>query len=147
MSLSIGPFPTDSQSALTLLSSASAFLQPKFFWNIWDLSDSLSSRVALSFQWVPGHAGLPGNERGDLLAKTGETLPVTHVLYPWLRPLQSLDTLATLCGDEFFLTTPSPARFLRFSRRNWPFPVLSAVNCPDFAPTVTVFFCPITYAG
>jgi len=34
-------FLTDSQSALTLLSSALAFLQPKSFWNIWDLSDSL----------------------------------------------------------------------------------------------------------
>jgi len=60
---------------------------------------------------------------------------------------QRLDTLATLCGDEIFLTTSSPARPLRFSRRNWPFPVLSAVNCPDFAATVTAFFCPLTYAG
>jgi len=35
------------------------------------LTDSLSSRVALSFQWVPGHAGLLGNKLADLLAKTG----------------------------------------------------------------------------
>jgi len=35
-------FLTDSQSALSLLSLAPAFLQPKSFWNIWDLSDSLS---------------------------------------------------------------------------------------------------------
>jgi len=62
-------FLTDSQSALALLSSAPAFLQPKSFWDIWDLSDSLSSHVALSFQWVPSHAGLSGNERADLLAK------------------------------------------------------------------------------
>jgi len=48
----------------------------------------------------------------------------------WLRPLQRLDTLATLCGDGIFLTTPSPARFFRFPQRNRPFPVLSAVNCP-----------------
>jgi len=51
-------FLTDSQSALALLSIALAFLQPKSFWDIWDLFVSLSSGVALSSQWVPGHAGL-----------------------------------------------------------------------------------------
>jgi len=30
-----------------------------------------------------------------------------------------------------FLTTPSSVRFLRFPRRNWPFPVSPAVNRPD----------------
>jgi len=54
-------------------------LQPKSFWDIWDLTDSLSSRVALSFQCIPGHAGLLGNERAGSLAKTGATLSVTHV--------------------------------------------------------------------
>jgi len=43
-------FLMDSQSALTLLSCAPAFLQPKSFWDIWELSNFLSSRVALSFQ-------------------------------------------------------------------------------------------------
>jgi len=75
-------FLMDSHSATTLLSSAPAFLQPKSFWNIWDLSDSLSFRVALSFQWIPGYAGFPGNERADSLAKTGATLPVEHVPCP-----------------------------------------------------------------
>jgi len=55
---------------------------------------------------------------------------------------QTLDTLATLCGDEIFFITPSPARYLRFPRRNWPFPALSAVNSPNFAATVTAFSCP-----
>jgi len=54
----------------------------KSFWDVWDLSDSLPSRVALSFQWVSGHARLPRNERADSLAKTGATLPVTHVPCP-----------------------------------------------------------------
>jgi len=66
---------------------------------------------------------------------------------PLLRLLLRLNTLATLCGDELFLTTPSPARFRRFPRKNWPFPVLSAVNCLDFAATVTAFVYPLTYAG
>jgi len=65
-----------------VLSTAPAFLQPKSFWDIWNLSNSLSSRVALSFQWVPGHAGLPSKELAKSLAKTGATLPVTHVPSP-----------------------------------------------------------------
>jgi len=64
----------------------------------------------------------------------------------WLQPLQRLDTLATLCEDEIFLTTPSPARFLWFPWRNWPFPVLFVVNCPDFDAMVTALSCPLTYA-
>jgi len=75
-------FLTYSQSALTLLSLAPAFLQPKSFWDIWDLFDFLSSRVALSFQCVLGHAELPGNELADALAKTGATLPVAHDTCP-----------------------------------------------------------------
>jgi len=140
-------FLTDSQSALTLLSTVSAFLQPKSFWDIWNLSYSLSFRVALSFQWVRGHAGLPGNELADSLAKTGATLPFTHVPCPLAPTIAKIGTLATLFGDEIFLTTPSPARFLQFSQKNWLFPVSSAVKCPDFAATVIAFSCPLTYAG
>jgi len=43
-------FLTDYQLDLALLSTAPAFLQPKSFWDIWDLFDPLSSRVALNFQ-------------------------------------------------------------------------------------------------
>jgi len=81
------------------------------------------------------------------LPKPEQHYPLPMFPAPWLRLLQRLDTLATLCGDELFFTTPSPARFIRFPRRNWPFPVLSVVNCLDFAATVTAFFCPLTYAG
>jgi len=69
-------FLTDSQSTLNLLSTAPAFLEPKSFSDICDLSNSC---VALSFQWVPGHTGLSGNEWADSLAKTRATRPITHV--------------------------------------------------------------------
>ena len=36
----------------------------------------------LSFQWVPGHVGLPGNEKADLLAKTGASLPTDAIPSP-----------------------------------------------------------------
>jgi len=52
-----------------------------------------------------------------------------------------------LPGDEIFLTILSSARFLRFLQRNWLFSISPAVNSPDFAATVTAFFCPIIYAG
>jgi len=58
---------------------APAFLQPRAFWDIWDLSDSLSSRLSLSFQQVPGHTGLPSNKLANSLAKIGATLPFTYV--------------------------------------------------------------------
>jgi len=109
-------------------STAPAFLQSKSFWEIRDLSDSFSSHVALSFQWVPGYAGLSENKLADSLAKTGATLPFTHV--PWPRPLLRLSTRYSFWRR--ILTTPSPARFLLFPRSNWFFPVSSAVNCPDF---------------
>jgi len=62
---------------------ASVFLQPKSFWDIWDLS----SRVALSYQRVSNHAGLPGSELADSLAKTGATLPYAMFLAHWSWPL------------------------------------------------------------
>jgi len=48
MPILIGRFPYYSQLAFALLSTAPAFLQPKSIWNIWDLSDFLSSRMAQS---------------------------------------------------------------------------------------------------
>jgi len=57
-------FLTDSQSALALLFMVLAFLQPNFFWDIWALSDSLSSceslkllvgsRSCWSLRWLTG---------------------------------------------------------------------------------------------
>jgi len=82
-SLSIGPFPNRLPVGPFPSLHAPAFLKPKSFWDIWDLSDSFSSHVVLSFHWIPGHtshAGLPGNEWVDSIAKTTATLPITHVL-------------------------------------------------------------------
>ena len=75
-------FLTDSQSALSILSSAPSYLLPKSLWNVWSLASSLSNNTTLSFQWVPGHAGLPGNEKVDLPAKTGASLPTDAITCP-----------------------------------------------------------------
>ena len=77
-------FLTDSQSALSILFSAPTYLLPESLWNVWSLASSLSNYTTLSFQWVPGHAGLPGNEKADLLAKTGASLPTDAIPSPLL---------------------------------------------------------------
>ena len=75
-------FLTNSQSALSILSSATSYLLPESLWNVWSLASSLSNNTTLSFQWVPGPAGLSGNEKADLLAKTGASLPTDAIPSP-----------------------------------------------------------------
>jgi len=36
--------------------------------DLWERLDALSAQHRLEWQWVKGHAGVPGNERVDLLA-------------------------------------------------------------------------------
>ena len=75
-------FLTDSQSTLSILSSAPSYLLPASLWNIWSFTSSLSNNITLNFQWVPGLAGLPGNENADLLAKAGASLPTDTIPCP-----------------------------------------------------------------
>ena len=62
-------FLTDSQSALSILSSAPSYLLPESLWNVRSIASSLSNNTTLSFQWVPGHAGLPGNQNADYITQ------------------------------------------------------------------------------
>jgi len=105
---------------------------PVWFWA------SGKSPALLDFPEVNGRTRLLRPERRS---------PLPMFPAPWLRLLQRLDTLAALCGDEVFLTAPSPTRFLRFPRGNWPFPILSAGDCLGFTATVAAFYCPDAYAG
>jgi ribonuclease HI len=36
--------------------------------DLWERLDELAARHAIEWHWVPGHAGVPGNERVDKLA-------------------------------------------------------------------------------
>ena len=36
--------------------------------DLWERLDELAARHELEWHWVPGHAGVPGNERVDRLA-------------------------------------------------------------------------------
>ena len=98
-------FQTGSQSALSILSSAPSYLLPESFWNVWSLASSLSNNTTLNFQCVPGHAGLPGNENADLLAKLVPPCPLTrsHGLSSQSLPKSVISS--TTFGD---VTSPTP---------------------------------------
>ena len=132
-------FLTDSQSALSILSSAPSYLLLESLWNVWSLASSLSN-ITLNFQWVPGHAGLPGNENANLLAKAGVSLPTDAIPCP-LPPVIpksviSSTTIRDVTSLTPILTTKSPKSL----RRNCSFLALFAVSFPVFAALVTVFF-------
>jgi ribonuclease HI len=37
--------------------------------DLWQILDELNAKHEISWRWVKGHAGLPGNERADALAR------------------------------------------------------------------------------
>jgi ribonuclease HI len=43
--------------------------------DLWQQLDALASQHALTWQWVKGHSGDPGNERADALANRGVSEP------------------------------------------------------------------------
>ncbi|XP_043483540.1 uncharacterized protein LOC122512001 [Leptopilina heterotoma] len=59
----------DSQAALGALKNPT--IESKLVWECRSVLDELGSANRLSLIWVPGHSGIKGNERVDVLAKTG----------------------------------------------------------------------------
>ena len=126
-------FLTDSQSALCILSSAPSYLLPESLWYVWSLAFSLSNNTNLSFQWVPGHAGLPRNEKADLLAKTGASLPTDAIP----SPFPPVSAKVRYCQYRNW------RRHISHSQLNFGgsfFLAPYAVSSPVFAAMVTVFF-------
>ena len=126
-------FLTDSQSALSILSSAPSYLLPESLWYVWSLASSLSNNTSLSFQWVPGHAGLPRNEKADLLAKTGASLPTDAIA----SPFHPVSAKVRYCQYRNW------RRHISHSQLNFGgsfFLAPYAVSSPVFAAMVTVFF-------
>ncbi|XP_043480435.1 uncharacterized protein LOC122510089 [Leptopilina heterotoma] len=59
----------DSQAALGALKNPT--IESKLVWECRSVLDELGSTNRLSLIWVPGHSGIKGKERVDVLAKTG----------------------------------------------------------------------------
>ena len=97
-------FLTDSQSALSILSSAPTYLLPESLCNVWSLASSLSNNTTLSFQWVPGHAGHPEMKRLIYLPKLVPLCPLmrSHALSSQLLPKSVIPN--TAIGDVTSLT-------------------------------------------
>ena len=92
-------FLTDSQSALSILSSAPFYLLPESLWNVWSLASSLSNKTTLNFQWVPGTLVSPVMKMRIYLPELVPTCPLTrsHALSPShcqnpLFPVPQLET-------------------------------------------------------
>ena len=133
-------FLTDSQSALFILSSSPSYLLPESLWNVWSLASSLSNNFTLSFQWVPGHAGLSGNEKADLLAKAGASLSTGPIPCP-LPPIVAKVHYSQYHNWRRYISQSHlNFEYPKSLRRNCSFLALFAVSSTVFAAKATVFY-------
>ena len=140
-------FLTDSQLALSILSSAPSYLLPDSLWSVWSLVSSLSNNTTLSFQWVTGHVGLPGNETADLLAKAGASLPtdaISHLFSPVVAKVRYFQY-----HNWRRHSSHSHMKHLypKSLWRNYSFFTLFAVSFRVFAAMATVFFYLYIFTG
>ena len=98
-------FLTDSQSALSILSSAPSYLVPESLWNVWSLASSLSNNTTLSFQWSPVTQVSPEMKKRIYFPKLVPLCPLmqSHVLSPQSLPKSVIPN--TAIGD---VTSPTP---------------------------------------
>jgi len=108
------------------------------------LSNSLSYRVTLSFQWVPDHARLPGIELADSLSKIGVTLPFTEVPSPFVPVIAKLKHTHYSTWRRNISHNSLLFQISSISSEELVLSRLACCELPDFAATVTAFFCPLT---
>ena len=67
---------TDSQAALTTVAGGPRTQTARRGATVWSSLRSITERgQRVTLQWVPAHCGIPGNERGDDLAREAASLP------------------------------------------------------------------------
>lgn len=120
---------TDSQSAVTSLMQGHAAQKEPTNHKIWNLLHVITNSCRVHIQWVPGHAGLQGNEIVDSLAKQGssddQTAPsinlkaaqsriARHVRETWLSDYKSKcldpDSSNSTCKWHYQVTSGCPPK-------------------------------------
>ena len=87
-------FLTDSQSALFLLTSSPTFLLPASVWNVLSLIFTLSPKVELVFQWVPGPRHFLGMNLQTLWPNQAPPFPPVGLNAPLALYPRNLDILS-----------------------------------------------------
>ena len=71
---------TDSRAALQLLQRGPSARVPEMAGDVWHMLERLSEQGChATLQWVPGHAGIPGNEAADRIANIAATMDQSSV--------------------------------------------------------------------
>ena len=131
-------FLTDSQSALSILSSAPSYLLPESLWNVWSIASSLSPTTpSCASNGSPVTRVSPVMKMRIYLPKVVPPYPLTqfHALSPQSLPKSVIfsTTIGDVASPTPILTTKSPKSL----RRNF-FLALFAVSFPVFAAMATV---------
>lgn len=131
-------FYTDCVSALQVASGASVPNEHKYLASSTaSLVKILSSKALVTWEHVPGHAGVPGNEIADTLTNVAYTLPTVgdHVSHP-MSEIRKIEPRAVeWAADAFFAECPLAQTEKRLWDRLSPFctkEVAVSLARPDF---------------
>ena len=96
---------TDSRSALQTLSSGPTSLKEDIPLHIWDTFMTLAHSAHITLQWVPGHAGLSGNEQADSEANKGRYEDQADIPIDFQTSKGAINRLAKRKFNDFDLHT------------------------------------------
>ena len=109
------------QYALFLLSSAPSFLLPKSLRRVF--ASSIFNLTAVNFWWMRDHAGFPGCEFADFLAKVEAFLFAVAILFVFSSPLFPKSSIFSLRNAILYIFV-LVFKFYLFLTKQWTFSLL-----------------------